>query len=184
MGNTGARCGAALVNGRRKLLSRLAPLLLLPVLPGGLLMNGCSRNPDPAAVRDELLAADRAFAAMALEQGPAAAFGRWAADDAVLFREGGGPITGGESIRARFEGGAGLLLWEPYQAQAGAGGDLGYTLGRWSWYTDTEPGADPDQTGFYVTIWRRQPDGDWRFSFDSGVTAPDDVPPAPPGLPD
>jgi ketosteroid isomerase-like protein len=159
-------------------------MLLLAVLPGVVLLSGCSQSPDPAAVRDELLAADRAFAAMARDEGPAGAFGHWAADDAVLFREGGGPIIGRESIRARFEGGAGLLLWEPYQAQAGSGGNLGYTLGRWSWSTDTEPGASPDQTGFYVTIWRRQPDGGWRFTFDSGVTAPADVPPLPPGLPD
>jgi ketosteroid isomerase-like protein len=176
MGNTRAWIRAPLVLGLQ--------LLLLLLLPGGLLMNGCGHNPDPDAVREELLEADRAFAAMAREQGPAVAFGHWAAEDAILFREGGGPITGRESIRARFEGGSGLLLWEPYQARAGSGGDLGYTLGRWSWYTDTELGAAPDETGFYVTIWQRQPDGDWRFSFDSGVTAPADVPPVPPALND
>lgn len=164
---------------------RAGLLLLLPgLLTGGLLMTGCDRDPDPEAVRAELLAADRAFAELARREGPAEAFGRWAADEAVLYREGGGPITGRENIRERFAGGGGRLLWEPSAAHAGGGGDLGYTLGRWSWYTDLEPGAAPSETGFYVTIWRRQPDGSWRFSFDSGVTAPADVPPPPPSLHD
>jgi ketosteroid isomerase-like protein len=61
------------------------------------------------------------------------------------------------------------LRWQP--AYAEAGGDLGYTTGRWQQVEPDGAGKDKEKTtatGHYVTIWRRQPGGAWRVIFDLG----------------
>jgi ketosteroid isomerase-like protein len=50
-------------------------------------------------------------------------------------------------------------------------GTLGYNWGRYEW---RGPGADGHpiiKGGFFLTIWKRQPDGTWRYVMDTG--APD-----------
>jgi ketosteroid isomerase-like protein len=56
-----------------------------------------------------------------------------------------------------------------------ATGDLGYTVG-----IAVRRGAD-GRVGYtkYLTVWRRQPDGEWRWVVDGGSPRP--VDPAPGG---
>ena len=55
-----------------------------------------------AAPLDDVLNADRAFAAAALRNGARAAFVAYAAPDAMMFREGVGPVKGHAAIAASF----------------------------------------------------------------------------------
>ncbi len=64
-----------------------------------------------AAPADEVLAAERAFAAAAKARGAQAAFVEFAAPDAVLFRAGVGPLRGHAAIGAAFEGQPFSLEW-------------------------------------------------------------------------
>jgi ketosteroid isomerase-like protein len=54
------------------------------------------------------------------------------------------------------------LRWWPLRAAASASGDLGWDLGGW------KNGDDPDG-GWYLTIWAKQADGNWRWMVDTGA---------------
>ncbi len=55
------------------------------------------------------------------------------------------------------------LTWHPDYAHVA--GDIGVTSGRYELHM---PGR-PERTGRYLTVWTRQPDGAWKFSWDSGT---------------
>jgi ketosteroid isomerase-like protein len=60
------------------------------------------------------------------------------------------------------------LRWQPVWSEAG--GDLGYTTGRWQLHARGPDGKEAKiETGTYVTVWRRQDDGRWKIAFDLGT---------------
>ena len=128
-----------------------------------------------AAPVDDVLAADRAFAALAKVQGARAAFTAYADNDAVMFRDGVGPIKGVEAIgRAFRDPAAATPEWEPLAADIAASGDLAYSWGSFKW--TAVPGGpmagNPPVTGYYVSVWKKQRDGNWKWVIDLGVQAP------------
>lgn len=63
------------------------------------------------------------------------------------------------------------LQWHTTDVHVGAGGGLGYTLGRWQSVATTATGADTVlNEGNYVTVWRKTADGQWRVAVDIGNT--------------
>jgi len=60
------------------------------------------------------------------------------------------------------------LEWEPDEAAASPDGQLGWTTGR---YVSRSAGPDGEtaREGRYLTLWRRQPDGTWKVTVDTGV---------------
>ena len=119
-----------------------------------------------ADAQEEILAADRAFAALSKEKGALAAFAAYAADDAVLYRPKQEPIEGRDALIAVMETDPeGTLEWMPKTVTAAASGDLGFTRGTFVY----RPAAGPGAIGWYVSIWQRQAGGDWKFVFDSGI---------------
>jgi ketosteroid isomerase-like protein len=147
----------------------------LLLILAGLLAGGMARAETGL---DAILAADRAFAALAQEKGAGKAFEAYAADDAISFGNTWAPIIGPAAIAA-LVGNSGKLEWEPVGAKMAASGDLGYTWGRWkSTPAVTKPGEKPKvEHGKYVTIWQKQADGRWKFTLDTG--APSESPPSP-----
>jgi ketosteroid isomerase-like protein len=124
---------------------------------------------------DDVLATDRAFAAMAKAKGARAAFSEFADASAILFRAGVGPVKGREAIAQVFaEPPVAIPAWDPEGAEVAGSGELGYS---WGWFVWT-PVADgplagkPAATGYYVSIWKKQPDGRWKWVVDLGVPAP------------
>jgi ketosteroid isomerase-like protein len=128
-----------------------------------------------AAPVDDVLAADRAFAAMAREKGARAAFIAFADPQAIMFRAGTGPVKGLEAIGGLFkEPAVSTPAWDPVGAEVAASGDLGYSWGWFAWSPVAGGPLDgkPPQTGYYVSIWKKQPDGGWKWVVDLGVPAP------------
>jgi ketosteroid isomerase-like protein len=124
---------------------------------------------------DDVLAADRAFAAAAKARGARAAFTEYADPQAIMFRPGVGPVKGVEAIASVFEEPAAATpAWEPEAAEVAASGDLAYSWGPYVW--TPVPGGPlagkPPATGYYVSIWKKQPDGRWKWVVDLGVPAP------------
>ena len=117
---------------------------------------------DPA---DVLKDADRAFAALSAKQGPNAAFQAFAAPNVTILNA-AQPHATPEQLGKRFPSGL-QIAWEPDEAVISAGGDFGYTMGH---ATLTEDGKISKSR--YVTIWRKQPDGSWKFILDGGVPQP------------
>lgn len=121
----------------------------------------------PAASASELEAADRAFAADVASRGVDAWIDAFDPAGTQWSESGGVAVRVGPEMRALMAPTlAGALAWEPVHSGLNRKGDLGYTVGDWTW---TAPGADaPSAKGAYVTIWREQPDGSWKVWFDTG----------------
>jgi ketosteroid isomerase-like protein len=123
-----------------------------------------------AAPLDEVLDTDRAFARAAVRDGARAAFVAYAAPDAIMFRDGVGPVRGHTAIAAAFrESGGAVPEWAPEGGEVAASGDLAYTWGYFRW--TASDGSGRESTGNYVSIWRRI-DGKWKWIVDLGVQAP------------
>ena len=50
-------------------------------------------------------------------------------------------------------------------------GDLGYTTGPWEFKADIHD-AKSVAWGHFLTVWKRQPDGSWKFAIDLGISNP------------
>ena len=62
------------------------------------------------------------------------------------------------------------FTWEPELADVSAAGDMGWTVGHYRAEL-RRAGQEPKvQTGRYLTVWRRQPDGSWKVVVDADVS--------------
>ncbi len=52
-----------------------------------------------------------------------------------------------------------------------ASGDFGYTTGPWEARPDIKD-EKPSAYGHFVTVWKKQPDGSWKFVVDLGISHP------------
>ena len=111
---------------------------------------------------DEVISAERAFAAETRERGFKPGFLAWVADDGFVFRT--GPVPARADIEAQPDAlpDTPPLHWWPLFAGVANSGDLGFTTG----------GATIPVR--YFTVWQRQADGRWRWVYDggSGQSAP------------
>jgi len=123
---------------------------------------------------NELIETDREFSAMSQREGINAAFLHYMDDQATIYREGMLPFIGREALTRLYSTPrTAQLTWEPTSAGCAESGDLGYTLGRWKMISHNAEGTETVNTGFYVSIWKRQPDGSWKYVFDSGINGPE-----------
>lgn len=126
-----------------------------------------------SAERGAILRADEEFARAAQEKGLAEAFAAYAAEDATILPNGGNPVTGREAIRGLFASSSGTVLtWRPFAAEVSRSGDLGYTLGTYESRSTDAAGKAVIRYGKYCTIWKKQPDGTWRYVVDLGNPSP------------
>lgn len=118
------------------------------------------------------MAADRAFAKMSLEKGAHAAFLAYMSDDVRLYDGEHPPIIGKKAAAAYYaknpDPKGATLDWKPIEADASAAGDFGYTRGTWVFAAKDKKGKDVKITGYYVTGWKRQADGKYKFNLDIG----------------
>jgi len=63
---------------------------------------------------------------------------------------------------------ASTLQWTPLEADASPDGVLGYTRGTWIYSGTKKDGSAQRVTGYYVTEWKRQSDGKYKFVLDIG----------------
>jgi len=131
----------------------VAPAILAIVLAAPA---GAAAPADPAFVA----AMEREFAAHAAEHGWVEAFSRYSAPDGQMAGPGGIATTA-----AALEGAPAndrSLAWWPTLAGIARSGDFGFTTGSFSIEATRAP------RGQYFTVWKRQPDGTWRWIFDGG----------------
>ncbi|KAF0183797.1 MAG: nuclear transport factor 2 family protein [Hyphomonadaceae bacterium] len=114
----------------------------------------------------EIVGADNAFSKTARDQGVPAAMATFAAEDGRVFLSRAPMIAGRENIERQYASwdAQSLLQWEPAGADISARGDMGFSWGRW---TLTREGAEP-ASGNYVSVWRRDGEGEWRFLANIG----------------
>jgi ketosteroid isomerase-like protein len=123
-----------------------------------------AQTPNRQTALAEVVAAENGFADRAFESGTRAAFIEFAADDGLVFNR--KPENAREIWRKR-QANASLLAWRPAWADVSSDGALGYTTGTWA-FSRGKTDA-PEGWGEYFTIWKKQPDGSWRFLLDLGI---------------
>lgn len=110
----------------------------------------------PATALDEVIAAERAFAADTGRRGFKQGFLGTVAPDGIVFAP--GPVNARASLEALPDAPppGPPLDWWPEWAGVSMSGDLGFTSG----------GASIPVR--YFTVWQRQADGSWRWIYDGG----------------
>ncbi len=130
---------------------------------------------DPTAKPGKVLLFDleARFAKDVLERG-GAAFADWFAEDGVALGNGQPPSIGRVAIMksATWSPKTYQLTWTPTDAQMGPSGDIGYTWGHFEGHSKDANGKPVSTTGRYITIWRKQADGNWKVVLDAGANEP------------
>lgn len=112
---------------------------------------------------DAMVAAERAFAKMGEEKGFKESFLAYIADDGILFRP--MPMQAKASLAERPNPPI-KLTWRPSHAEIARSGDMGWTTGPWERQVN---GKDEIFYGDFVTVWKKQADGNWRWAIDTGI---------------
>jgi ketosteroid isomerase-like protein len=114
---------------------------------------------------------ERAFSRMSEEQGTREAFDAFIADDGILFRP--TPVFGKKWMQEHplpASPTRSVLSWQPIFADVSRAGDLGYTTGPWLLRKDLN--GKPQAFGNFMTVWKKQANGSWRFVLDLGISNP------------
>jgi len=121
---------------------------------------------------EEMVKTEQAFSKMAVDKNTREAFMTFIADDGLLFRPGAvngkkwmleHPVPPSDKKP--------LLAWQPNFAGMSASGDMGFTTGPWEAKPDVND-PKPSAYGHFVTVWKKQPDGTWKFVVDLGISHP------------
>jgi hypothetical protein len=144
---------------KRTILSLFFIVMLLAV--------GLAQETDRRATLASLVAAERAFCKAAVDHGVREAFLMNLADDSTLFRP---HAVNGKRWTEASPARPGLLTWFPIYADVSRDGDLGYTTGPYEFRRS----ADDKEVyhGYFMTIWKRQADGQWKAVLDQGISTP------------
>jgi ketosteroid isomerase-like protein len=115
--------------------------------------------------KNEVIKIDKEFSKLSSSQGMKKAFIEFIDDDGILLRPDHPPIVGANAIEYLSEqnDSSYTLTWEPSAAQVAASGDLGYSYGIYKLQLQ-----DTTFRGTYVSIWKKQKDGRWKFVLDTG----------------
>jgi ketosteroid isomerase-like protein len=149
-----------------KLAVRVLSLLLLTAL----FLASCNSDREHARMVNELLKVDREFSDLSLNSGSHSAFLAYIDDSCVLLRPNRNPVVGRQKIEEIFSkpDTSFTLTWRPLSADISNSGDLGYTYGIFTVTMDSPEGDKVTKEGTYVTIWKKDKDGNWKFVLDTG----------------
>jgi hypothetical protein len=113
-----------------------------------------------------LLNADNAFSNLSAEKGMKNAFLEYIDSNGILLRPNVIPIAGADAvdyiIGLKDEGYT--MTWKPNDGAVAVSGELGYTYGSYILQPSTK---DTVFYGTYVSIWKKQDDGKWKFILQS-----------------
>jgi ketosteroid isomerase-like protein len=145
--------------------SRLINILWISLF---LMVYACHQKDQRQSAIQEITETEKAFCFMAQEKGIQEAFTYYAADSGIV-RRGERLIIGKKAIYEHY-GSNTLrqvkLTWTPDFVDASTCGDLGYTYGRYNFSALDTTGAMLTDSGYFHTVWKRQPDGTWKFVWD------------------
>jgi ketosteroid isomerase-like protein len=117
--------------------------------------------------KQKMMDNDRAFSALSKAKGMKNAFLEYIDSNGVLLRPNQLPIVGADAIDylIQINDSSYTMQWEPKGGAIAQSGELGYTYGL---YAVKPSSKDTTLYGTYVSIWKKQADGSWKFVLDSG----------------
>ncbi|UII81123.1 DUF4440 domain-containing protein [Flagellimonas sp. CMM7] len=111
---------------------------------------------------------EKSFQKMTVTDGIANAFAHFSAPDSQLNRN-NHLIKGKEQIFEFYDNvmySHAKVDWEPNRIVVGKGNDLAYCQGNYVWEIPDKDGKLKTYEGIYLTIWKKQPDGSWKYVWD------------------
>lgn len=132
-----------------------------------LLITGCAKINKTNNDRMGLKETDRYYSDMSEKEGRNAAFIAMFDSSGVMLRENSMPVEGIAAIRNQLlmhSDTSYTLKWEPLFADSS--GTLGYTYGTWTLTSSTLKEFLGE--GTYVTIWKKDRNGHWKATLDTG----------------
>ena len=124
-------------------------------------------NDETASSKNEsLLKADNDFSALSADKGLREAYLENIDSNGVLLRPNQLPIAGADAVDfiIGLKDTGYTMLWKPSNAMVAASGDMGFTYGV---YEIKSSLIDTSLYGTYVSIWKKQSDGKWKFVLQS-----------------
>ena len=144
--------------------------LLLSILLSCSSPNSSNKNrPDSENAKEEIEKAEKDFAQMAADKGIADAFYFFADSTATIKRQNDTLIHGKEAIRNFYSTPfyqKATVKWSPDFVHASMDGDMGYTYGKYVWSSTDSTGKPITFNGVFHTVWKKQPDGSWKYVWD------------------
>ena len=164
-----------------KMIARHLSFVILPVLVAGCATQSPSPGltPLPPIAKDieparkALREADQGFAKLAQKSGLAQAFYQFLAPNATVLLPEAQPLEGREVVRIQLSAHAETVSsWQTTGSEISESGDLGFTWGTFE--SSAKPaGAQIEHTyGKYLSVWKKQPDGNWRIVLHSSNSSP------------
>ncbi|HEU5483089.1 MAG TPA: hypothetical protein VFU80_08375 [Sphingomicrobium sp.] len=111
-----------------------------------------------AATQMSAIQAERDFAADAHKLGQWTAFRKWAADDALMFVP--QPVNAQQWLKGKKDPPVPVFWW-PGRSYVSCDGTYAVNTGPWV----REWGKS---VGYFTTVWKRQADGYWKWTYDAG----------------
>ncbi len=127
------------------------------------------------AARTKVREADSLFADLAYRMGVGFAFSNTADESGAIFDSPRTLVLVGPkaAIRDYYAGRPEVsLAWKPVYAAVAESADLGFTVGEYIQTVRGATGAAVQRFGKYLTVWKRQKDGSWKFVVDGGNPSP------------
>jgi len=144
-------------------------LLLLMVLLMYFVRCFNSKPVDAANEIEGILKADREFSDYSDKNGMKKAFELFGDETMVMLRENSMPVVGKTAFNdlyRDFDDAQMTLVWEPLFADVSQSGDLGYSYGVYTMTSKSD--SLTNEKGTYLTVWKKNSDGDWKFVVDTG----------------
>jgi ketosteroid isomerase-like protein len=120
---------------------------------------------------ETLLAIDKEFSDYSYKNGTARSFLKYCAKNAVIVLDSSMPLVGYKAISQRYDTNQienYSLTWEPVNGDIAESGDLGYTYGTYL-VSSKDSLHKKLAEGCYVTVWKKDSIGDWKWILDTGT---------------
>jgi ketosteroid isomerase-like protein len=114
-----------------------------------------------------LIDLDTRYGKQSDKQNAGIVYAKFIANDVRLHRDGIMPLIGHKEVIKFIDGKH--MTWTPLFSDAARAGDLGYTYGT---YELKAPSGMIQEKGYYVRVWKRQADGDWKAVVDTTSPLP------------
>jgi ketosteroid isomerase-like protein len=135
-----------------------------------MVFSGCSNAGKHDQELKELMKVDLEFSDLSVKLGSHTAFLSYIDDSCVLLRPNRLPVVGREKIEEMFSkpDTSFTLTWVPISGEISQSGDLGFTYGIYTIHMDDPEGHAVTKDGTYVTVWKKDKQGKWKFVLDTG----------------
>lgn len=128
-----------------------------------------AQEPDSSSAIFSMREAERNFAKASVSIGRNSAFTEYFAEKSLIYTDRW--LTNGKQYSKERKASTVVLKWEPEFMDIAASGDFGVSTGPWE-VQEYRPNSAPLATGYFLTVWKKQPDGKWKVILDGGSETP------------